>query len=431
MTGYIDSYYTRTLNEDAVRLVLAETIEAEICIIGGGLAGLATAISLAERGRKPVLLEGNRIGWGASGRNGGFVLSGYSLYARALAKKVGLSRARQLYDLARQAQLLVRKRIDDYNIACDPVHGHLVASWYDTPEDLREEAAFLRDNFGENVEFWPRERVREVCHTDKYYDGKFFPDCFHMHTLNYVRGIARAIEDKGGRIFEHSGALRLEEKPDAKIVHTEKGSVKADHVVFCGSAYFNGLEKVLARSCLAIRSNVMVTEPIPAETLQSAITEPYAIRDNRWADDYYRVLPDNRILWGGGCALAPPPAGLKERMLQGLLKIYPQLEGIKADVAWSGLMGFMVNKMPCFSRLRPGVWACTNVGGQGLNVTSVGGEVIARAIAENDETYRLFEPFGQAWAGGILGPYVAQGIYYCWQARDRLYEFKKERQKAA
>lgn len=431
MTGYIDSYYTRTLNENAVRPALAGTIDAETCIIGGGLAGLATAISLAERGRQPVLLESRRIGWGASGRNGGFVLSGYSLDPRALVRKVGFSDARRLYDLARRAQRLVRQRIDDYRIACDPVCGHLVASWYDRPEVLREEVVFLRDRFGEAVEFWPRERVREICRTDQYFDGKFFPDCFHMHPLNYARGIARAVEDRGGRIFEHSAALRVEEKSGVKIVHTGKGRVRADHVVFCGSAYFNGLERALARSCLAIRSDVMVTEPIPAERLHSAIAAPYAIRDNRWADDYYRILPDNRLLWGGGCALGPPPADLKERMGRGLLRIYPQLAGIRAELVWSGLMGFTVSKMPCFRRLRPGVWACTNVGGQGLNVTAIGGEIIARAIAENDETYRLFEPFGGGWAGGVLGPYIAQGIYFTWQARDRLHEFTKKRRRAA
>lgn len=425
MDTYIDSYYSRTLADDAAYPVLDGGIDADVCVIGGGLAGLATALGLAERGKRAVVLEGRRIGWGASGRNGGFVLSGYSAAEEPLIKKAGKARAQELYRLSRDGLALVRERIRKYNIDCSPVDGHLTASWYNTPDEVKAEADFLRETFDENIEFWPKDRVREVCRTDKYYDGLFYPDCFHMHPLNYARGVARAIEQRGGLIFEGSRADRIEEKPGQKIVHTASGRVTAEHIVFCGSAYFNALEKKLSRTCLPIRSDVMVTEPIPADKLAGAITKPYAIRDTRWADDYYRVLPDNRILWGGGCALGPAPADLKDRMLRGLLKIYPQLEGIKADVAWSGLMGYTVSKMPCINRLRDGVWACTNVGGQGLNVTTTGGEAIAAAIAEGDERYKLFELFGNHYSGGALGPVVAQAVYRSWEIGDWIREFRK------
>lgn len=424
---YVDNYYSRTLTEAPSYPVLQETAEADVCVIGGGLAGLAVALGLAERGKKPVLLEARRIGWGASGRNGGFVLAGYSAYARALAKRLGKEEARRLYRLSREGMLLVRRRIDTYGIDCAPVAGHLVASWYDTKQAVEEEAAFLRQEFGENVAFWPREKVREICRTDKYFDGQFYPDCFHMNPLAYVHGIAKAIIAKGGRIFECSAALRTADKAEIKIIHTAQGQVRAPQVVYCGSAYFNGLEKKLTRSCLPIRSDVMVTAPIPPEKLAATITKPYAIRDNRWADDYYRVLPDNRILWGGGCALGPAPADLKERMLVGLLKIYPQLTGTRAEIAWSGLMGFTVDKMPVLGRMRDGVWACTNVGGQGLNVTTTCGELVAAAIAEGDETYRLFEPFGHFYSGGPLGPVVAQAVYRSWELKDWLGELWKNR----
>jgi len=432
MSSHIDSYYSRTLPDDNEYPGLEGTIEADVCVIGGGLAGLATALGLAERGKKAVVLEARRIGWGASGRNGGFVLAGYSAHEKPLIKKVGKAQAQELYRISKKSGLLlVKERIKKYKIDCSPLDGHLVASWYDTPDEVKAEVDFLRETFNENIEFWPREKLREICRTDKYYDGQFYADCFHMHPLRYALGVARAITAQGGRIFEKSAAVRVGENSDRKIVYTDKGSVKADHIVYCGSAYFNGLEKKLARSCLAIRSDVMVTEPVPAEKLAQAITRPYCIRDTRWADDYYRVLPDNRILWGGGCALGPAPADLKDRMLQGLLRIYPQLEGTKAEVAWSGLMGFTVNKMPCFKKLREGVWACTNVGGQGLNVTTTGGEVIAAAIAEGDETYKLFERFGFEYTGGMLGPVVAQTVYRSWELKDWLGERSKNRRKAA
>ncbi len=425
--GYSDTYYSRTLVDQTIYPKLQERITADVCIIGGGLAGLATGLGLAERGKRVAVLESRRIGWGASGRNGGFVLSGYSAHGAQLVKVAGRERARQLFDLSLKAQSLVRARIDQYDIPAHPVAGHLVASWYNAPDKVRAEADFLRDVFGENVEFWPREKVSAVCRTDKYYDGLFYPDAFHMHPLNYVKGVGQAIAALGGALYEESAAVRVLEKPGEIIVYTEDGSVQAGEIVYCGSAYFNALEKRLSRACLSIRSDVMVTEPIDHDLLHSAVTEPYAVRDDRWADNYYRILPDNRILWGGGCALGKAPNDLKERMLADMLKIYPQLRGVKADLAWSGLMGFTTSKMPYFAKLRDGVWACTNIGGQGLNVTTVGGELIAAAIASGDETYRLFDGLHGRYAGGILGPLVAQAVYYSWELGDWLGELFKNR----
>lgn len=425
MEEHVDSYYSRTMTDKAARPALAGHIEADVCIIGGGLAGIAVATGLIERGRKPVILEGRRIGFGASGRNGGFVLAGFAADFSEIVKKAGADNAKALFGLTREAQKLIRARIKKYNIDCNPVDGHLRASWFNDPEYMKTYAEKYAQ-LGVPAEFWPREKVRDVCRTEHYKDGVFLADYFHMHPLNYLQGLAREIERKGGKIYENTMALRLGEGGSGDItVFTEHGSVKAKEVVFCGSAYTNGIEPRLSRSCLPVSTYVMVTEPLPKEKLESAIRAPYCIRDTRWADDYYRLLPDNRILWGGRVGLGrKAPANLDSLMLGDMLKVYPQLAGAKVAAAWAGIMGYTVHKMPHVGRLRPRVWMCTNFGGNGLGPTTAGGEVIASAIAEKDERYKLFAPFGFAWTGGVLGPLVAQGVYMSWELGDTLRSLK-------
>ncbi len=436
MTGKLETIYAQTLTGGLTRPRLEENLSADVCVIGGGLAGINVALGLVQRGKSVVLLESRCLGWGASGRNGGFVLGGYAAGPYELYKKLGASQARQIYGLTLSALKLIRQRAKDFGIPCDITDGHLKCSWYDEPESQKKTVDFLKENFGENIEFWPREKVRDVCRTDRYYDAYFYPGYFHMNPLGYIQGLAGVIESKGGRIFEYSPALAVEETSSGSRVKTASGTVHAAHIVYCGSAYFNGLEKRLSRACLPVSTYVMVTEPLSREKMASAITKPYAIRDTRWTDDYYRILPDNSLLWGGRVGLGTRvPANLDRAMLGDLLKIYPQLEGVRVKSAWAGIMGYTTHKMPHIGRLRDGVWSCTNFGGNGLGPTTAGGEMIAAAIAQGDETYKLFERFGHQWTGGPLGPLVAQGVYYSWGIADALHEtgnaFKRAQRKKA
>jgi gamma-glutamylputrescine oxidase len=194
--------------------------------------------------------------------------------------------------------------------------------------------------------------------------------------------------------------------------------VRADHVVFCLSGYIDGLHPQLARATLPVATYVMLTEPIPKERLESAIRAPYGVSDTRFAGDYYRPLPDGRILWGGRVSSATAPQRLLRRLLGDMYKVYPQLEGIAGEVAWPGTMGYARHKMPQIGELEPGVWYNQGFGGAGICATTVGGEAIAAAIAGEDERIRLFEPFGLDYAGGRLGPAVAEAIYAWWRLRD-------------
>ncbi len=424
--NYIETYYRDTLNTNNPRPSLEGDTDTEICVIGGGLAGLSTALGLVEKGKRVTLIESNRIGWGASGRNGGFVAKGYAGGYKQLVKKVGLPHTKELHKLATHGRSLIKKRIDKYNIDCGPVrHGVLGVSWNNHPEAVKDYIEFMRNDLNAPLEFWSTEQVRELCKTDRYYDGFYSPEDYQFHPLNYVHGLAKAIEDQGGVIYEATKAEKIDERSDGGyIVNTANGKIKCDQVVLCCSIYVDDLNKKLKYAAFPVYTYVMVTKPIDPQLLDSALNTEYCIFDNRYAQDYYRRLPDNRIMWGGRVSIKGVPKNLAEIMVRDLLKVYPQLEGaVESEYAWGGSLCYAPHKMPQIGQLKPGYWYNTCFGGHGLVPTSVGGDVVSSAIANGDERYKLFEPFSKLnFAGGPLSPYVAQTVYYAWRARDIMIE---------
>jgi gamma-glutamylputrescine oxidase len=418
--NYIDNYYARHLDEDTRYPALAGVVETDVCVIGGGLAGINTALGLAERGKHVVLIESKRIGWGASGRNAGFVAKGYAAGESSLAKTLGLEKAQQLVSHTKNARPLIKKRIKEFNIDCGPViDGVLTVSWRNKAESLKKYINEANDNFGLGFEFWPRDRVHEHCKTDKYYDGVFSPNDFQFNPLRYVRGLARVIAEKGGKIFEETPALKIVREGASWVVHTPSGKVKAQHVVLCCAIYMEGLDRRLENAAFPVQTYIMTTAPIEEKVLKSAINTPHAIYDTRFCSDYYRVLPDNRLLWGGRVGLWAHPENIAEAMLHDMFKLYPQLEGhVAPEVSWAGLLCYAPHKMPQIGQIEPGYWYNTGYGGHGLCPTTAGGEIVAAAIAEGDQTYKAFAPFGLSYAGGKLGRYAAQMVYWWWRARD-------------
>lgn len=426
---YIETYYRDTLNENFQRPPLSENIDTDICVIGGGLAGLSTAIGLVEKGKKTVLIESNRIGWGASGRNGGFVAKGYAQGYKQLVKQVGLEHTKKLHKLATHGRSLIKERVKQYNIDCGPmIQGVLGVSWNNDPGSVKKYIDWMRKELNAPLEYWTTDQVREVCKTEQYFDGFYSPEDYQFHPLNYVHGLAKAIEGLGGKIFEGTKALKIDDRSDGGyIVHTPQGQIKCNQVVLCCSIYVDDLNKKLKYAAFPVYTFVMVTKPIPEDRLNAALNTQYAIFDNRYAQDYYRRLPDNRILWGGRVSVTGIPNNLAQIMTRDLLKVYPQLEGVvEPDYAWGGTLCYAPHKMPQIGQLKPGYWYNTCFGGHGLVPTSVGGDVVSSAIADGDERYKLFEPFSKLWfAGGPLSPLIAQSVYYLWRARDVIISLKK------
>lgn len=425
---YIETYYRDTLHYDNKRAPLESVIDTDICVIGGGLAGLSTAIGLTEKNKNVTLIEANRIGWGASGRNGGFVAKGFAAGYRPLVKKVGLEHTKSLHKLANDGRAQIKERIKKYNINCGPIiNGVLGVSWNNHPDSVREYVDWMRESFNAPLEFWETEKVRDLCKTKQYFDGFYSPEDYQFHPLNYIHGLAKEIEVQGGKIYEGTRAIKIHEAGNGYKVETPKGTIKCNQVVLCCSIYVDDLNKKLKYAAFPVYTYVMVTKPIDPEILDQALNTNYSIFDNRYAQDYYRRLPDNRILWGGRVSVSGVPENLAQIMLKDLLKVYPQLEGaVEAEYAWGGELCYAPHKMPQIGELKPGYWYNTCFGGHGLVPTAVGGDVVSSAIADGDERYKLFEPFSKLnFAGGPLSPYIAQSVYYLWRARDLLISLNK------
>jgi gamma-glutamylputrescine oxidase len=418
---YIDYYYAQTANPAPERAALQGDIETEVCVIGGGLAGLNAALGLLERGRSAVVVEAERIAWGASGRNGGFVGRGYAGGPEALIKRVGAAQARKLLDLTVEAVDLIRRRITENQIACSPVaSGMLRAWWTDNADEARRASEHVQETLGIGVEFWPREKLRETLVSKRYFDALYYPNNFHFHPLNYALGIAGMIENKGGRIFESSRVTRLELDGPVKFVHSAGGRIKAGKVIVACGGYIDGLHRKLSGALRPVATYVMVTEPL-GDRLRTAIRGNHSVIDSRYDFDYYRPLLDTRIMWGGGITIRrSDPPNLRQMMLKKLLTVYPQLEGVRVESAWTGLMGYPRHKMPQIGEVSPGVWYTMGFGGHGMGTTTVTGELVAAAIAEGDDRYKMFAPFGLDWTGGVLGLGVVELIYRYYRFRDWL-----------
>jgi glycine/D-amino acid oxidase-like deaminating enzyme len=417
---YPDTYYRQTVAEATTRPSLSGAVDSDVVVIGGGLAGLSAALQLARAGRQVTVLEAESVGFGASGRNGGFVGPGYATGSAEIARMAGPDVARQLHLLSLEGVEFIRDNIRSLGIeGVNPVPGILSVLRHDDAAGLKAYAQQVRRDFGYELEYLDRDAVRSVLKSDRYYQALRNPNAFHMHPLNYLRGIAAEIERLGGQIFERSPAMRVVRSGSDQRVTTPEGQVTARHVVFTTGGYTGGVEGRLSRSFLPIATYVMVSEEAP-DLLASAIRTTDAIGDNRRAGDYYRLVDQGRrLLWGGRITTrAASVAGLARELRAEMVGTYPQLAGLKTERAWSGLMSYARHLMPQIGQLSPGVWYCTAFGGHGLNTTAIGGKVIAEAILGESDRYKLFQPFGLVWAGGKAGLAVAQLTYWKLQLQD-------------
>ncbi len=389
-----------------------------------GLAGLSCAYELAKAGKSVIVLEAQAVGWGASGRNGGFVGPGYARGYASLAASIGEKPARALFDLSIEGMGFVSDAIRDLDItSAKPVHGKISAVRYDSGDTLKRNQERLAREHGYNVEFMPTEAVRALLRSKKYHQALHDPQSFHIHPLNYARALAAGIEKLGGRIYEGSQVVSTKLDTAQKRLATAGGHVTCQHVVFAAGGYTDGLVPRLRMSQLPIATYVLTTEVAP-ELIGSVIRTRCAISDNRRAGDYYRLVEDGqRLLWGGRITTqTAEPRDLAALLRKTMISTYPELAPLKVEMAWSGLMSYARHLMPQIGMLGPGIWHCLGFGGHGLNTTSIGGRVVAEGILGASERYRLFAPFGLSWNGGPFGVAAVQATYWYLQLNDWLKE---------
>ena len=417
----MQSFYEATVVRPE-RASLSGKRAADVCIIGGGLAGLSTALGLVERGvRDVVVLEAQHVGFGASGRNGGFVFGGYSLDCADLLNVLGPARARELYALTTDAVDLMRQRIRRYGIECDDTHaGVILANWFDEPARLETQRRLMKESFAVEWEPVDAATLATQLKTRRYHGGLLERNAFHFHPLKYVLGVAAAVAAAGAQIYEHSPVVRLQRQGSGYLVETASGAVEAPRVVMAGGGYARNVYRQVERAVLPIATYVMATEPL-GERLKEAINTAAAIYDTRFAFDYYRPLPDTRILWGGRISVRNrEPEAIARLLRADLLKVYPQLHDVRVEYAWGGLMSYARHKMPQIGQSADGVWYAVGFGGHGMAPTTVSGELLAAAIAGERAVPEAFATFGLTPTFGTLGLAAAQLTYTTMQARDAL-----------
>ncbi len=395
--------------------------EARVAIVGGGYAGVCLALGLAERGvRDVVLLERDGIGHGASGRNGGFVFAGYSLCEDALLEQLGVRQARNLYGATIDAVDLIRRRIARYAIECDAVDAGVIwANWFRDPAVLRARQRLLRETYGVEWEWMPEQRLRSLIHSDRYHDGLFERNALHLHPLDYLHGMVHAAQGLGVGFHEHSRVRNVVRDGAGWRVRTDAGEVRAQTVVLACGGYLAHLNRKVDRAVLPIATYVMVTEPL-GDRLRESLNTEAAIYDTRFAFDYYRPLKDTRLLWGGRISIRNrSPEAVKRLLKRDLLRVFPQLEGVKIDYAWSGLMSYARHQMPQLGTHGDSLWWMQAFGGHGTAPTCVAGELIASAIAQGDGGWREFGRYGLEGVHRPFGYLGAQAQYWWFEAKDR------------
>lgn len=416
---YPASWYAATRDSMPEQPPLGASEDADVAVVGGGFAGLHTARLLALQGKPVVLIERHRIGWGASGRNGGFVGPGYALRTAALIERLGIEHARRLYDQSKRGVAIVREAIDALGRP-DILMGNrkLSLSRTDQGPDFADRTRRLAEQLGASFEPWTTVQVRAVLDTRRYHQGIHDPLSFHIHPLNLALALAKDIEARGGRILEATEATGLARDGDGWRLATTGGSIRARHVVLAGNADLGGVHGGIASAVLPVATYVAVTEKI-GPALGEAIRWTGAISDTRRAGDYYRVVDGDRLLWGGRITTdTREPPRLREMMFGDVLSVYPQLKDIRIAYAWPGIMGYAPHKMPQVGEIAPGLWVCSAFGGHGVAQTAAGADAVVAGILGDPSRVQLFAPFGTSWAGGPFGRAATQLAYWGLQMRD-------------
>ena len=402
--------------------------QTEVCIVGGGLAGLVLAQELVNHGVDVVLIEAREIGAGASGRNGGFCSPGWAASDESIEKRLGLDRARVLYDLSYEGFTLIRELLPEL----DRTTGHLQVSTYSNAKALRQFCEHRAVYYGQVLEYVDIETVRSCLKTTRYYQGVRDADAFHCNPLQLCQTLLATLQSTSVQVYEHTALTRFSAATDGWHIETPAGSVRAQKMVWCcggyGGAEFSGLRNRF----LPITTYIGVTSPL-GPLLQDVIRTSDAVSDDRRAGNYYRLVGDNRLLWGGDITAfgRHDPVQIARRMAQDIAGIFPALAldngHVPIEYAWSGLMGYARHMMPLVGQLSPGLWACTSFGGHGLNTSAAAARVVAEALTDRSDRWQLFSPFSFSWNGGAAGPTAVEICYRLMKLSDRWRAFRARR----
>jgi gamma-glutamylputrescine oxidase len=392
------SYYAATAHASPNRAALAGAVDCDVCVVGGGIAGCSTALHLAERGYSVVLLEENRIGWGASGRSGAQAIYGLAAPQAKVKSLVGSDAARTIWDVTVESLDLIRELIAKHQIDCDWVQGHMLTAIKQRHDaDIHTELEELRDQYlYRSVRYMPRDEVRSVLATDRYVGALFDSQSGHLQPLNYTLGLAAAAERAGVRIFEGTRGLDFTNTAASATggsvrIRTAGGEVRSRFVVLSGNVYLGDTARSLTSKIMAVATYIVATEPLGAERARTLITNNAAVSDMNWVLDYFRLSADHRLLFGGrvnysGLASFDAPSATRARMVG----VFPQLKDVRVEFSWGGDVDITLNRAPHFGRLAPNVYFLQGFSGHGIALTGMAGKLVAQAVAGTAERFDVF-----------------------------------------
>lgn len=387
------SYYAATIKHPVHYPELEGEVDADIAIVGAGFTGVASALTLAERGYKVAVVEANRVGWGATGRNGGQLIAGISGEDK-VREKYGDEVADLMWALRWRGNDIVHERVEKYAIDCDLKNGFIeVASKQRQMPWLEEEAETLtRRNHPYDFELLDRQATADAVGADAYVGSLVTYRNGHLHPLNLCVGEARAATELGAQFFEQSPVINIEHGERPAVV-TQKGRVRADAVILAGNAYQRLEMKELGGYVFPAGSYVIATEPLSDEVRQDVSPLDLAVCEMNEILEYWRISADGRMLFGGRCNYSGrDPKSIQAMIAPRMNKLYPQLKGMRIDYEWGGKIGIPVNRIPVMGRIKGNVYHCIGYSGHGVNATHIMGEVLADAIGGTLETFDM-------WAG--------------------------------
>ena len=405
--AHVGSYYAASASAAAARPSLEGTVDCDVCVVGAGIAGCSSALHLAQAGLSVVQLEQHRVSWGASGRSGGQALFGIAASQTKLERLVGAADARAIWEVSVEALVLMRELIRRYSIECDWTEGYLYAAVKERhTRELQAELTELRTRLNyPSVRYVAREELRTLLGTDRYLGALYDSNSAHIHPLNYTLGLARAAEQHGVRIFEGTRAVAFSPDGPRVRVRTQTGEVRARFLVLCGNVYLGDTAPALASKIMAVATYIVATEPLGEERARQLITNNAAVSDMNWVLDYFRRSADTRLLFGGrvnysGLKSFDAPGATRARMV----RVFPQLAGVRIDYAWGGHVDITLNRAPHFGRLAPNVYFLQGFSGHGIALTGIAGKLVADAIRGTASRFDVFAriPHGNFPGGAAL-----------------------------
>lgn len=420
--GMERSYYAATANTFTPAPKLEGDTTADVVVIGGGYTGLHAALNAAERGYSVVLLEAGRIGWGASGRNGGQAIPGWRKGASELTARYGAAHARVLFDLALEARTLTLERIAKHQIACDlRMSGHLTAAAKRTDLDwMRAEAELLATQMNyPHARVLDREATREKLDAPGFHGGFLDGGGGHLHALNYAVGLAEAARAAGVALHEHSPVLSIETEAGV-VAHTAQGVVRARYGVLACDALLHGLEPRIAGRIMPVANYVVATEPLAHP--QALVADHLAVSDSRFVVNYFRMSADDRLIFGGGERYTPdPPADIPGFVRPYIARVFPELANVRIDYAWGGLVSVTMSRLPHIGRLGD-LFFAHGYSGQGVLLPALAGKVLVEAMAGTAERFDVLAGVAPTeFPGGaaLRAPLYVLGMLW-YALRDRL-----------